>query len=100
MNTRNAGCTNTNCCHVDLIIIAVSSTSCKNPVCAYTELAHAAFYANNSCVKGVAERSGTYLTKNGQLAYRAKCVTCCVKLGAKMIDALFSEGYGTDSVKK
>jgi len=40
------------------------------------------------------------LNKNGQLEYRAKCVKCCVKLGVKMVSALFSEGYGTDLVKK
>lgn len=32
VNTRNAGCTNTNCCHEDQIIISVSSMSCKNPI--------------------------------------------------------------------
>jgi len=29
-----------------------------------------------------------------------QCVKCCLKLRAKMIIALFSGGYGIDSVKK
>jgi len=100
VNTRNAGCTNTNCCQEDQIIISVSSTSCKNPILHILNWHRFPFYANISCVKGAAERSGAYLSPKMGNWNTEQCVKCCVKLQTKMISALFSGGYGTHSVKK